>query len=290
MRILCAVGARPNFVKIAPILRALEHQRHRDHDLHVTLVHTGQHYDSAMSDTFFADLGIRPPDLNLGVGSGSHAEQTAKVLMTFDRVLAERVPDLLLVVGDVNSTLACALAAAKRLVPVGHVEAGLRSADRTMPEEVNRILTDAISDLCFTSCAEAGDHLLREGVPPDKVFFVGNVMIDTLVACRPRARRPRIADSVGLTPRGYAVLTLHRPSNVDRADDAARVLDVIASVQRRMPVVFPIHPRSRDMFERHGLRRRLTELRALHLVDSLGYLEFLYLVDRARVVLTDSGG
>jgi UDP-N-acetylglucosamine 2-epimerase (non-hydrolysing) len=290
MKILCAVGARPNFVKIAPILRTLDARRSAGADLEVTLVHTGQHYDAALSDSFFSDLEIRPPDINLGVGSGSHAEQTARVLAAVEPVLIERRPDLLVVVGDVNSTLACALAAAKLLVPVAHVEAGLRSGDRTMPEEINRIVTDAIADLCFTTCLEANEHLAREGVSPEKIFFVGNVMIDSLLRHRPRARAPGWFAALGLEPRTYAVATVHRPSNVDAREDALALLDVLEPVQERLPVILPAHPRTRAMLERHGLGGRIAALSGLRLVDPLGYSEFLWLMDRARLVLTDSGG
>lgn len=290
MRILCVVGARPNFVKIAPILRAFEKERTEGARVDVELVHTGQHYDAALSDSFFADLEIRPPDVNLGVGSGSHAEQTARVLTTVEPVLLARRPDLLVVVGDVNSTLACALAASKLLIPVAHVEAGLRSGDRTMPEEINRILTDAISDLCFTTCEEANGHLAREGVAPEKVFFVGNVMIDSLLRHRPHARAPELFGRLSLSPRSYALMTVHRPANVDRLEDARVLLDVLEPLQQRIPVVLPAHPRTRVMLERHGLGDRVARLERLHFVEPLGYSEFLYVMDRARLVLTDSGG
>ena len=290
MRVLCAVGARPNFVKIAPILRALARAAVDRPDLAVRLVHTGQHYDAALSDSFFTDLEIPPPDVNLGVSSGTHAEQTARVLTAFERVLAAERPDVVVVVGDVNSTLACALAAAKLLVPVAHVEAGLRSGDRTMPEEINRILTDALSELCFTTCLEANGNLTREGIGAQRIHFVGNVMIDSLLRSRPRARRPAVMDALALAPHRYGVLTLHRPSNVDRRDDAVAVLGALEPVVERMPVVFPVHPRSRRMFEAHALGGRLSAMRRLHLTEPLGYLEFLYLMDHAALVLTDSGG
>jgi UDP-N-acetylglucosamine 2-epimerase (non-hydrolysing) len=290
VKIVCAVGARPNFVKIAPILRAFEARRSAAAPIDITLVHTGQHYDAALSDSFFADLEIRPPDVNLGVGSGSHAEQTARVLSAVEPVLLAHRPDLLIVVGDVNSTLACALAASKLLIPVAHVEAGLRSGDRTMPEEINRILTDAMSDLCFTTCREADGHLAREGVEPEKIHFVGNVMIDTLLRHRPHARAPELFGRLGLTPRSYALMTVHRPSNVDRLEDAQTFLDVLEPVQERIPVILPVHPRTRVMLERHGLGDRLARLTRLQMVEPLGYSEFLYLMDRARLVLTDSGG
>jgi UDP-N-acetylglucosamine 2-epimerase (non-hydrolysing) len=290
MKIVCAVGARPNFVKIAPILRAFESRRTAGAPITVTLVHTGQHYDAALSDSFFNDLEIRPADINLGVGSGSHAEQTARVLAAVEPVLLEQRPDLLITVGDVNSTLACALAASKLLIPVAHVEAGLRSGDRTMPEEINRILTDAISDLCFTTCEEAGVHLGREGVGPEKIFFVGNVMIDTLLRHRPHARAPELMGRLGLEPRSYALMTVHRPSNVDLREDALTLLDVLEPVEKRIPVILPAHPRTRAKLEHHGLSDRLARLSRLHFVPPLGYSEFLYVMDRARLVLTDSGG
>ena len=290
MRIACAVGARPNFVKIAPILEAFRRVAVDGADLAVRLVHTGQHYDAALSKSIFADLEIPPPDINLGVSSGTHAEQTARVLTGFEAVLLAERPDLVIVVGDVNSTLACALAAAKLLVPVAHVEAGLRSGDRTMPEEINRILTDALSELCFTTCPEANANLEREGVGAERIHLVGNVMIDSLLRCRPRARRPAAMDAWGLKPREYGVLTLHRPSNVDHVEDALAVLNAIEPVVERMPVIFPIHPRSRRTFEGRALGGRLSAMPRLHLIEPLSYLEFVHLMEHAAVVLTDSGG
>jgi UDP-N-acetylglucosamine 2-epimerase (non-hydrolysing) len=290
MRITCVVGARPNFVKIAPILRAFERERAAGARVEIALIHTGQHYDPGLSESFFSELEIRRPDLNLEVGSGSHAEQTARVLMALEPVLVAQRPDLLVVVGDVNSTLAAALAAAKLLIPVAHVEAGLRSGDRTMPEEINRQLTDAISELCFTTCLEANEHLAREGVGPEKIFFVGNVMIDSLLRHRSQAREPALVRRLGLAPRSYALMTVHRPSNVDRLEDAVAFLDVVEPLQHRIPVVLPAHPRTRAMLERHGLGDRIGRLARLHLVETLSYGEFLYLMDRALLVLTDSGG
>jgi UDP-N-acetylglucosamine 2-epimerase (non-hydrolysing) len=290
MKVLCAVGARPNFVKIAPVLRAFDGAAARGAPVQVELMHSGQHYDTALSDSFFADLEIRQPDINLGVGSGSHAEQTGRVLIATEQVLLERRPDLLVVVGDVNSTLACALAAAKLLVPVAHIEAGLRSGDRTMPEEINRILTDAVSDLCFTTCEEANENLVREGIGREKIFFVGNVMIDSLLRHRPHARKPELVDRLGLEPRSYALMTVHRPANVDRREDAEVLLDLLEPLQQRIPVLLPAHPRTRVMLERHGLGDRLARLQRLHFIPPLGYSEFLYVMDRARIVLTDSGG
>jgi UDP-N-acetylglucosamine 2-epimerase (non-hydrolysing) len=288
--VVCAVGARPNLVKIAPILRAFARVAIDRPNLMVRLVHTGQHYDAMLSGVFFADLEIPPPDLNLGVGSGTHAEQTARVLTGFEAALRAEPPDLVIVVGDVNSTLACALVAAKLSIPVAHVEAGLRSGDRTMPEEINRILTDALSELCFTTCVEANTNLGREGIGPERIHFVGNVMIDSLLHGRSRARRPAVMEALDLMPRRYGVLTLHRPANVDRRGDALAVLSAIEPVAKRMPVILPIHPRSRRMFEAHDLGGRLAAAGRLHLVEPLGYLEFVYLMDHAAVVLTDSGG
>jgi UDP-N-acetylglucosamine 2-epimerase (non-hydrolysing) len=289
VRVVCAVGARPNLVKIAPILRSLGRAAIDRPSLEVRLIHTGQHYDASLSDLFFDDLEIPPPDVNLSVGSGTHAEQTARVLTGFEAVLRAERPDLVIVVGDVNSTLACALAAAKLLIPVAHVEAGLRSGDRTMPEEINRILTDALSELCFTTCPEASTNLRREGIEAERIHFVGNVMIDSLLGSRPRARRPAVMDTLDLAPRRYGVLTVHRPANVDRREDAHAVLGAIEPVIKRMPVILPLHPRSRGMFESDELGR-LTSGSRLHLVEPLGYLEFVYLLDRAALVLTDSGG
>jgi UDP-N-acetylglucosamine 2-epimerase (non-hydrolysing) len=290
VRIVCAVGARPNFVKIAPILRAFSRATTDHPNLVVRLVHTGQHYDAALSDSFFADLEIPAPDIHLAGSSGTHAEQTARVLTGFEGALLAERPDLVIVVGDVNSTLACALAAAKLQVPVAHVEAGLRSRDRTMPEEINRILTDALSELCFTTCVEAGGNLAQEGISAERIHFVGNVMIDSLIRNRSRARRPSVMDAHALAFRRYGVLTLHRPTNVDREEDAVAVLNALEPVVERMPVVFPVHPRSRRMFAAHGLGERLGAMRRLYPVEPLGYLEFLYLMDHAGIVLTDSGG
>lgn len=290
MKIVCVAGARPNFVKIAPILAAFEARKSSGQDFSVSFVHTGQHYDETMSGSFLADLGIPEPDENLGVGSGSHAEQTARVMVAFERFLSTNGADLVVVVGDVNSTLGCALVAAKMLIPVAHIEAGLRSFDRSMPEEVNRVLTDAISDLCFTTCREGDNNLAREGVLNSKVFFVGNVMIDTLLKNRARAQRPGFFDPLRLTETGYALITMHRPANVDRKDEATRVLQVIESVEAHLPVVFPVHPRTSSTFERHGLAAKLTAMRGLHMVEPLPYLQFLYALEHARVVLTDSGG
>lgn len=281
--VLCVVGARPNFMKIAPIMAAFE-----VHAVRAQLVHTGQHYDAAMSDSFFEQLGIPRPHVNLEVGSASHAVQTAEIMRAFEPVLDAQAPRAVLVVGDVNSTIACALVAAKKGVPVIHVEAGLRSYDRRMPEEVNRVLTDQLSELLFTTERGALDNLRREGIAPERVHFVGNVMIDTLWRNLPRAIP--VEQTLGHRPQeGYAVLTLHRPSNVDDRDTLAALLDTVARIASRLPVIFPIHPRTRTATERFGLTDRL-ERPGIRLLPPQGYLEMLGLVREATLVLTDSGG
>ena len=286
-RVLLVVGARPNFMKIAPIVRELQ----ASPDVFAWhLVHTGQHYDAAMSSVFFEQLQLPRPDVDLEVGSGSHAQQTAAIMAAFEPVLADWSPDLVLVVGDVNSTLACALVAAKLGTPVAHVEAGLRSFDRSMPEEINRVLTDQLSDLLFVTETSAIDNLAREGVPSLRVHFVGNVMIDTLLAHRDAARQLRVADGLGLTRSGYAVLTLHRPSNVDDPATLERLFTGIARVAGDLPVVFPVHPRSRPALVSSPTVSRLVRESRLRLLDPLGYLEFIGLLDDSACVLTDSGG
>ncbi|MGQ9685540.1 MAG: non-hydrolyzing UDP-N-acetylglucosamine 2-epimerase [Thiobacillaceae bacterium] len=281
--VLCVVGARPNFMKIAPIMAAFA-----DRPVQARLVHTGQHYDTAMSDGFFEQLGIPRPHVNLEVGSASHAVQTAEIMRAFEPVLDQEAPRAVLVVGDVNSTLACALVAAKKGVPVIHVEAGLRSFDRRMPEEINRVLTDQISDLLFTTERGALDNLEREGIAQERVHFVGNVMIDTLR--RNLDRAIPAAETLGQLPaEGYAVLTLHRPSNVDDRDTLAGLLDAVGRIAARLPVAFPIHPRTRAAAERLGLGARL-EQPGMRLLPPLGYLEMLGLTREATLVLTDSGG
>jgi UDP-N-acetylglucosamine 2-epimerase (non-hydrolysing) len=283
IRILAVAGARPNFMKIAPLMKEFALRPGR---FEPVLVHTGQHYDKAMSDSFFRDLGIPEPDVNLGVGSGSHGEQTAQVLMKIEQLLIERRPHAVLVVGDVNSTLAATLAAVKLNIPVAHVEAGLRSWDREMPEEINRILTDSVSHWLFTTEESAATNLRREGVAEDRIHFVGNVMIDTLLAHRERALELDTVERLGLAPRAYAVLTLHRPSNVDSPDQLRRLFDVLGRLNRELPVVFPVHPRTANAIEKHlgGAKPDL------HMTEPLGYLDFLRLLTDAQMVLTDSGG
>jgi UDP-N-acetylglucosamine 2-epimerase (non-hydrolysing) len=292
-RIACIVGARPNYMKMAPLLHAFA----REDGLPGTvLVHTGQHYDVGMNERLFRDLELPAPDLNLGVGSGSHAVQTAEVMRRIDPVLDELAPSCVVVVGDVNSTLAVSLVAVKKRIPVVHVEAGLRSRDRSMPEEINRLLTDQIADLLFTTERSAADNLLREGIAPERIVFVGNVMIDSVVRHAARAVPP--ADTLAACgrdaaladdPGGYAVVTLHRPSNVDDRHALGECLDVLADVAQRLPVLWPVHPRTRASIERFGLERRLSAPRLVTLPPQ-GYLEMLGLMARARCVLTDSGG
>jgi UDP-N-acetylglucosamine 2-epimerase (non-hydrolysing) len=282
--VLVVSGARPNFMKVAPILTEL----HRAPELSSMLVHTGQHYDEAMSGSFFRDLDMAPPDLDLGVGSGSHAAQTAAVLERFEPVLEAHRPGVVLVVGDVNSTLACALAAAKLTVPVAHVEAGLRSFDRGMPEEINRVLTDAMSDLLFVTEPSGVENLLREGKSPSAIHLVGNVMIDTLLSHRDRAKGSTVLDRFGVRPGEYAVLTLHRPANVDVPDVLARILEPVLELAANVPVLYPAHPRASAALR--TLETRLAGAPGFRIVEPLGYLDFLRLIAESRLVLTDSGG
>ncbi len=282
MKIVAVVGARPNFMKIAPLFWELPNHPGID----AVLVHTGQHYDRAMSQLFFEELRIPRPDVDLGVGSGSHAAQTAEVMKRFEPVLHEQRPDAVVVVGDVNSTIACALTAVKLGIPVAHVEAGLRSFDRSMPEEINRVLTDAISQWLFVTEPSGVENLRREGVADERVFLVGNVMIDTLLACRARSERSTILEDLGLGTRPYAVLTLHRPANVDDPEVFASLWSAVERLQRELPIVFPVHPRTRKTLEQSP-RGNLPNVR---LTDPLGYLDFLKLVAHSKLVLTDSGG
>ena len=276
MHVLHVVGARPNFVKAAPVLRALKNRSIRQ-----TLVHTGQHYDRNMSDVFFAQLEIPKPDVNLGVGSGSHASQTAEIMCRFEPVVLEQKPDIVLVYGDVNSTVAAALVCSKLLISVGHVEAGLRSFDRTMPEEINRIVTDRLSDYLFTPSEDGDSNLSREGVPREKIHRVGNVMIDSLVRFLPAAATcPRN----GFSER-FALITLHRPSNVDTPANLQKLLSGIIEASEGLDIIFPVHPRTRQRILEFGISTH-----QLHLLDPIPYIEFLALQSRAVVVITDSGG
>jgi UDP-N-acetylglucosamine 2-epimerase (non-hydrolysing) len=280
MKIVAVAGARPNFMKIAPLMWELEKRP----GVRPYLVHTGQHYDERMSKLFFEELRIPRPDLDLGVGSASHAVQTAEVMKRFEPVVLEQKPDAVLVVGDVNSTLACTLTAVKLDVPVAHVEAGLRSFDRTMPEEINRILTDAVSRWLFVTERGGVENLRAEGVAEERIFLVGNVMIDTLLACRQRCETSPILEQLGVRSGDYAVLTLHRPANVDDPAVFARLFTAVERLQRELPIVFPVHPRTRKALASQD------QLGNLKLTEPLGYLDFMKLVGHARLVLTDSGG
>lgn len=286
VKICCVCGARPNFMKIAPIVSTLQDRS----DVETLLVHTGQHYDTQMSRQFFEDLNLPAPDINLNVGSGSHALQTAKIMTAFEPVCLQHQPDWVIVVGDVNSTIACAMVAVKLGIRVAHVESGLRSGDRTMPEEINRILTDAISDLLFVTEPSGVENLRREGIPDQRVHHVGNVMIDSLLSARARAEQSDLLTRQALTPRGYTALTLHRPANVDHAPVLRGIMDAVEEISRRMPVVFPLHPRTRRRLDEFGMSDRFENLPGLRLLEPLGYLDFLKLIANARVVMSDSGG
>jgi UDP-N-acetylglucosamine 2-epimerase (non-hydrolysing) len=286
MKIIVAAGARPNFMKVAPILTELARRRSTMPDVQVLLVHTGQHYDRQMSEEFFCDLGLPEPDVNLAAGAGSHAEQTARVLTGFEAVCMREKPDWVVVVGDVNSTLACTLAAKKLSIRVAHVEAGLRSGDWSMPEEINRLCTDAISDLLFTTDLEASSNLAREGVARERIHFAGNTMIDTLLRHLPRALASPLP--AGVRTGEFAVLTLHRPATVDAPQALAAVLEVVAELATRVPVVFPVHPRTRKNIDTFGLSRLLHS--NVLLLEPLSYLPFIGLAARSRMILTDSGG
>ena len=292
-QILCVVGARPNFIKIAPIIRALNNP---NLSLSCKLVHTGQHYDAAMKHSFFDQLNIPEPDIDLGVGSGSHAVQTAEVMKRIEPVIDDLKPDAVLVVGDVNSTIASALVSVKKGIPVFHVEAGLRSGDRTMPEEINRILTDQISDMLFTTEKNALDNLVHEGIDRERIHFVGNVMIDSLRYNLANAISPDHMfssmcnkDELSLFKAGYGIVTLHRPSNVDDPVVLGRLLTVLREISASLPLVFPVHPRTRQSMDDAGLEKLITGPRFL-ILPPLGYREMLGLMKGAKMVLTDSGG
>ena len=280
MRIVHVVGARPNFMKAAPVLRALQ----RSPEVHQVLVHTGQHYDANMSEVFFAELGIPDPELNLQVGSGSHAQQTAAIMTGFEPIVLDKRPDMVLVYGDVNSTVAAALVCAKLLVPVAHIEAGLRSFDRTMPEEINRIVTDQLADLLFTPSLDGNENLAREGISEHRIRFVGNVMIDTLVSLLPKAQAQLPDD---LPPR-YVLVTMHRPANVDDSIFLCELLETLDKISHEIAVIFPVHPRTRQRIAEIGLS--FSRAAHMRLTEPLPYLQFLALQTKATMVITDSGG
>ncbi|WP_276372814.1 UDP-N-acetylglucosamine 2-epimerase (non-hydrolyzing) [Chryseolinea sp. H1M3-3] len=284
MLITIVAGARPNFMKIGPIINAIKFQQERDRYINYRLVHTGQHYDQKMSGNFFHDLRIPEPDINLGGGGGTQAEQTAAIMVKFEKDLFENRSDVVLVVGDVTSTMACTIAAKKLCIPVAHVEAGIRSGDMTMPEEINRVVTDSICDHFFTTSEVANEHLLKSGVPDNRIHLVGNTMIDTLYQNLHRIRPPRLWSQIKLSSSNYFLLTLHRPSNVDHPQDLKKMLDVLLS-NTNLPVVFPVHPRTKIRLDELGYRND-----RLIVADPMGYLEFIFLVKNAKAVITDSGG
>ncbi len=279
-------GARPNFMKIAPIIEAIQKEKSKGTNIEFRLIHTGQHYDKKMSGDFFEELGIPEPDINLGAGGGSQAEQTAAIMIGYEKVLMEKRPDLVLVVGDVTSTMACSITAKKlNNIKVTHIEAGIRSYDLTMPEEINRMVTDAISDYFFTTSETANLSLRKAGAAAEQIYFVGNTMIDTLLKQMPHFKKPRIWDSVGLQEKGYIVMTLHRPANVDEEHKLKHLMDTIIESSKGLPLIFPVHPRTAIMLKSIGI-----EAPNLHMIDPMGYLEFNYLVQHAKAVVTDSGG
>lgn len=279
--ITIVAGARPNFVKIAPIIHAIL----ADGSMKFSLVHTGQHYDERMSGSFFKELGIPAPNINLGCGGGTQAEQTAAIMVSFEKYLSDNLTDLVLVVGDVTSTMACSIVAKKMCIKVAHVEAGIRSGDLTMPEEINRIVTDALADYFFTTSEIANENLQNIGVAEEKIFFVGNVMIDTLNANLDKLVKPDCYDNLALNSGGYLVMTLHRPANVDESEKLKATVDAIVEGSKGLPIVFPIHPRTAKIFKDLGI-----EAPNLYIIDPLGYLEFNYLVKHSKAVVTDSGG
>jgi len=285
MKIDLIAGARPNFMKISPIINAIQKASDKGYAISYRLVHTGQHYDKNMSGNFFEELGIPEPDVNLGAGGGTQAEQTAAIMIGYEKLLLESKSDLCLVVGDVTSTMACAIAAQKLLVPVAHVEGGIRSGDWTMPEEINRMVTDSITNYFFTTTEIADDNLLKSGVNMDRIYRVGNTMIDTLLKHRPRFSKPKIWKEKALEDGKYLVMTLHRPGNVDQEDKLKELIEQIVKHTQGLPLIFPVHPRTRKILENAGIGHE-----KLHMIEPLGYLEFNYLVERAKVVVTDSGG
>ncbi|HVV72895.1 MAG TPA: UDP-N-acetylglucosamine 2-epimerase (non-hydrolyzing) [Verrucomicrobiae bacterium] len=292
LKLLIIAGARPNFMKVAPIIKCIRSRQasHANGEvaLDYRLVHTGQHYDEKMSDIFFGELGIPAPDINLGVGSGSHAVQTATVMTKFEPVCEQESPDWVIVVGDVNSTVACTLVCSKLGIKVAHVEAGLRSFDRTMPEEVNRIVTDALADLLLTPSEDGNENLRREGVSASKIELVGNVMIDALIANLEKSRSSRLPVTLGVQPKEFAYVTLHRPSNVDNRESLSTIMAELKRLARHIPVVFPMHPRTRKMCAQFGIS--LNGETGMKVLDPIGYHDSLFLTEHARLVLTDSGG
>lgn len=285
MKVTIIAGARPNFMKIAPIIHAIQKSKNEGNDIDFRLIHTGQHYDKKMSGDFFEQLEIPEPHRNLEAGGGTQAEQTAAIMIRFEKELQENPTDLVLVVGDVTSTMACAITAQKMHTPVAHVEAGIRSGDWTMPEEINRLATDAVTNYFFTTSEVANENLKKSGVEGERIFFVGNVMIDTLLKNHPRFMQPPIWNELGLKEKEYIVMTLHRPANVDEESKLKSLMDEIINNTQDLPLVFPVHPRTAKILEGLGVSHP-----RLHMVEPLSYLEFNYLVERAKAVVTDSGG
>ena len=284
-KIVLIAGARPNFMKIAPLINELDKIR----SFKNILIHTGQHYDYSMSELFFRDLGLRKPDVYLGVGSGTHAEQTARIMIALEKELIKIKPDLVIVVGDVNSTLAAAIVCSKLCIRLAHVEAGLRSFDMTMPEEVNRIVTDRLSDLLFTISADSADNLIKEGVDRKKIFFTGNVMIDTLIKLKPRAEKLNAYKNYGVERKNYCLVTLHRPSNVDNRDNILKIIKALSEISLSLPVIFPVHPRTLNNIDEFGFRKYLKKP-GLIATAPVGYIENLSVMMNSRFVITDSGG
>lgn len=297
MKLTLIAGARPNFMKIAPIVHAVLAARKNGSNIHYRLVHTGQHYDAKMSDTFFSELHIPEPDAHLGGGGGTQAEQTAAIMVAFEKELMANPADLVIVVGDVTSTLACSIVAKKLQTKVAHIEAGIRSFDLSMPEEINRMVTDSITDYFFTTTVWAGDNLRKSGISDERIFFVGNVMIDTLLANQHRFAKPALWDRLNLDRGNYFVMTLHRPGNVDEESRFSALFEAIITGAKGSPLIFPVHPRTRQMIENLKIKApdgenfiSLKNIPNLHLSEPMGYLEFNYLVERAKAVITDSGG
>ena len=294
MKLILVAGARPNFMKIAPLVRAIKRHNeitdHTDTRIDFLLVHTGQHYDIQMSEVFFRDLGLPKPDINLEVGSASHAAQTAKIMTGFEEVCLAEKPDWIVVVGDVNSTMACTLVAAKLGIKVAHVEAGLRSFDRSMPEEINRLVTDALADLLLTPSVDADENLIREGIPREKIQCVGNVMIDTLIDNLDQARQMRATERFGLKEDKYVFVTLHRPSNVDNEKSLTSIMEILSGLSKRMDVIFPVHPRTRKQMVSFGILETARQFPRLIITDPMNYLDTICLVEKAKFVITDSGG
>jgi UDP-N-acetylglucosamine 2-epimerase (non-hydrolysing) len=285
LKIDLIAGARPNFMKIAPIIDAILKAQKEGSDIHFRLIHTGQHYDKNMSDSFFEQLGIPQPDVNLGAGGGTQAEQTAAIMIGYEKLLIEERSNLCLVVGDVTSTMACAIVAQKLHIPVAHVEAGIRSGDWSMPEEINRMVTDSITNYFFTTTPEACENLRKTGIKDNRIYWVGNTMIDTLLKHRSRFQMPEVWESLNLSKNQYLVMTLHRPGNVDEEEKLKSLINEIIEHSQNLPLIFPVHPRTAKILHSLGIKHE-----RLHTIDPLGYLEFNYLVENARAVITDSGG